>query len=296
MKILLSGASGFIGKALHTFLIEEGHQVFLLSRKKESNSIYWDPLKKRINEKSLENFDVVILLNGANISAKRWTDSYKNKILSSRVQSTTFLTETLSKLQNPPKLFIQASAAGYYGNAVEKTDETGKKGDTFLAEVCEKWEEASNQLENTRKVYLRFAMVLGSSGGALKKIVPIFRLYLGAIMGKRKTMISWISLEDVLLAISHIIKDTSIAGPVNMASPNAVTAELFYNKIAKSLNRPCLVTIPSFMIKLIFGKMGQELFLTDSNIYPKKLLDTNYSFCHCHLKEALTHYLEDQHE
>jgi uncharacterized protein (TIGR01777 family) len=297
MKILLSGSSGFIGKELYTFFVKKGYQVTLLKRVKDTSSIYWDPEKKEIDVKSLEGFDVVILLNGANVASKRWTHSYKEKILSSRTESSTFLAKTLSSLQKPPKLFIGASGGGYYGDAQDPTDETAPKGKTFLADVCQAWEEASNSLNpNIRKVYLRFSMVLGKSGGALQKILPVFRMYLGAIMGSKKTMISWISIQDVLLAIDHIIKTEEIRGPVNMASPTPITSEEFYKEIASQLHRPCFLTIPSFVVKLLFGQMGTELFLTNSNIVPKKLLDSNYLFRHCQIKETLTHILEDSHE
>jgi len=295
MKIVISGGSGFIGKYLTSFFEERGDQVFELVREKKDGKIYWDPGKKEIEKEKLENMDLFICLNGVNITKKRWSERFKQKILHSRADSVSFLSKTIRSLKNPPKLFIQSSGAGFYGDTPTKVDENGSKGSLFLSEVCDLWEKASNDLpEETRCVSLRLGMVLGESGGALKKMLPLFKKGLGLIMGDGKTMISWIRVEDVGFAIEHIISSKMLSGPINLVSPQVVTSKTFYQTLAKTYGRSCFLFFPKLLINLVFGQMGRELFLANANIYPKKLLDSGFHFRYTELKLAFIGEKKDE--
>jgi uncharacterized protein len=295
MKILIAGASGFIGRYLHSFFKEKGNQVFELVREKQEGKIYWDPEKKEIEKEKLENMDVIICLNGVNITKKRWSKKFKHKILHSRVDSVQFLSQTIRSLKKPPNLFIQSSGAGYYGDTQYQVDEKGPKGSLFLSEVCDLWEKASKDLPNeTRSVSLRLGMVLAESGGALKKMLPLFKKGLGLIMGNGKTMISWVRVEDVSYAIEHIISSQKLAGPINLASPQVVSSKTFYQTLAKTYGHGCFLFFPKILINLVFGQMGIELFLVNTNIYPKKLLESGFHFRYKKLENAFIGEKQDE--
>lgn len=287
MKIVISGGSGFIGRYLISFFKKRGDQVFELVREKKDGKIYWDPEKKQVEKEKLENMDLIICLNGVNITKKRWNEQFKQKILHSRIDSVGFLSKTIHSLKNPPKLFIQSSGAGFYGDNRNKVDEKGAKGTLFLSEVCDLWEKASKDLpEETRHVSLRLGMVLGENGGALKKMLPLYKKGLGLIMGDGKTMISWVRVEDVAFAIEHIISSQKLTGPINLASPQVVLSKTFYQTLAKTYGHSCFLFFPKILIKLIFGQMGRELFLANANVYPKKLLDSGFHFRYTEIKQA----------
>lgn len=288
MKILLAGSSGFIGKELTDLFQREGHTVTSLKRERSPNSIYWNPEKEEIEIEKLEGFDVVICLNGVNIMKKRWNSSFKKQLLDSRVLPARFLTKSLSILKNPPKVYFQASGSGYYGNVSNPVDESFPKGNLYLSEVCEKWEAVASCLDpSIRRVFMRFGMVLGKNGGALSKMIPMFRAYLGAVMGRKDILISWISAEDIYGALCHLVKHQEIEGAVNFVSPEVLPAGRFYKSIGRWLKRPCLIVVPPFVIKLLFGQMGEELFLSNSNVIPKKLLDSNFQFRHAKIEVFL---------
>lgn len=287
MKILLSGSSGFIGKELQAFFKKDGHSVTCLVRDPSLKGIYWDPEKKQIDIGQLEGFDLVICLNGANV-AKRWSFSYKKKLINSRVMPAEFLCESLSKVNQKPQVYFQASAVGYYGDRKELADESADQGDLYLSKVCYLWENAASSLDpKIRKVFMRFGLVLGKNGGALNRMIPIFKAYLGAVMGREDTRISFISTEDIYKAICHIFQSKEINGAVNFTTPKPETAKHFYKAVGAYLNRPCFFTIPPIAIKILFGQMGKELFLSNSNVIPKKLLDSNYQFCNGSVEDAL---------
>jgi uncharacterized protein (TIGR01777 family) len=286
MRILISGSSGFIGSNLVPFLISKGYHVSCLKRnldKMQKNNIFWDPQKKIIDHKSIEEFDVVIHLAGENIAARRWTKRQKARIYDSRIQSTNFLTQSLCSLKMPPKLFLCASAVGYYGDCADEiVDEDHVRGRGFLPDVCENWEKAANSLvkKEVRIVNLRFGMILNSSSGALAKMLPVFKLGLGGKMGGGKQYISWISLEDTLRTIDFIIKCDAIQGAVNIVAPDAVTNREFTKILGSVLKRPVFFSVPSWILRIILGEMADELLLSSTRAIPMKLITNNFVFQH----------------
>lgn len=290
MKILISGASGFIGSALMKKL--NPHEVWKLVRKKnglQKNEIYWNPVKNEIESDKMEGFDAIIHLAGESIVG-RWTEEKKKKIRESRIQGTTFLSNTLLKLKTPPPTFLCASAIGYYGNRGNETlDEASKAGKGFLAETCQEWEAASKALQDKdiRVIHYRIGIVLSTQGGALQKMLLPFKMGLGGKLGNGKQWMSWISLEDLLEGILFILQHKEIKGPINAVSPNPVRNEEFTKILGKTLRRPTLLTTPAFALKLTMGKMAEEVLLAGAKVLPSKLQKAHYNFKYPDLEIAL---------
>lgn len=285
LSIVISGSSGFIGSALYKYLNERNYSVRRLVRRKPKGDsrqeIYWNPASGFIESTALENTDVIINLAGKNISDRPWSKGQKRTIINSRVTSTELLCHSLKRLKKPPHLIISASALGFYGNRSHETiDENSKPGIGFLAEVCRQWEDATADAKNMGIpiIYLRTGIVLGTKGGILKKLLPIFRYGLGSILGSGKQMMSWISIDDLVSAIEHLIITPDLEGPFNMVSPNPVSNEDFSELLALKLHRPCSFSVPVWAIKLFLGKMGQELLLSSCKAYPSKLINSGYTF------------------
>ncbi len=301
MRIAITGSTGFIGSALIQWFSSQGHSLTRLVRDpkyKDSHHpiAFWDPQKKMIDLSSLEDHDVLIHLAGENVAKKRWTEEQKAKIKESRVQGTTFLCESLVKLKNPPKLLFSASAIGFYGNRnpQEKVDETSLPGQGFLPQVAQAWEQSTEaiQKKGIRVIHMRFGLVLASHGGALSRMLPLFKLGLGGRIGSGKQIMSWISLYEIGPAISHLMQHSEISGPVNFVSPEPLSQEEFSTILANSLSRPALFPLPAFMARLLLGEMAEELLLSGATVLPKKLKESGYSFKFPSLKETLRHLLQ----
>jgi uncharacterized protein (TIGR01777 family) len=292
-KILISGSSGLIGSNLSTFLSKQDYNICRLVRRKNSNAgseIFWDPLDAVIENASLEGFDIVIHLAGASIASWPWNRNKKSKIKDSRVQGTYFLSKSLAALPLKPQLLICASAIGYYGHrAAEMLDEGNPAGRGFLSEVCQEWEVAAEPAKQAgiRVAQLRFGMILSSKKGALAKMLPAFKIGLGAQIGTGKQYMSWITLEDVLRIIKYVIENPSLHGPINVVAPTPVTQVEFSKCLGRVLSRPVLFTLPSFILKATLGQMAEELLLASTRVSPKKLIDSGYSFQHPELEPAL---------
>ena len=303
-KILITGSHGLIGSALIPVLTTIGrHSITRLVRSKQDkyftstnghgNILFWDPKHKKLNHRELEGFDIIIHLAGENIFG-RWTETKKNKILDSRVENTKFLSESLTKLSNPPSLLICASAIGYYGNRPNEalTEESGP-GKGFLSEVCQKWENAANDAAEIgiRVVNARFGIVLTPKGGILQKILGSFKFGLGITIGNgsknQNQFISWISIEDVIKSIFYSITNPSIQGAINIVCPTPVTNLEFSNIIKKILKPKLSISINPKITKLIFGQMSDELLSTNTYVIPKKLVSSGYKFFNPELEDAL---------
>lgn len=295
MRILVSGTTGLVGQALAAFLKERGHQIVSLVRGSQTpDSISWDPSSGKFNKSDFEGFDVVIHLAGKNISSGRWTEKIKKEIFLSRCRDTWLLSEILLRLKQPPKTFICASAVGYYGDrGNEVVTENSSAGSGFLADVCKKWEEACHCIEarGTRIIHTRFGAILSPKGGILRKVLPLFKLGLGAVFGDGKQFFPWIALDDVVYSINHCLTHETIRGPVNIVSPQFETFETFCQKLAKVLHRPLFLRIPVSILKIVFGEIAQEVFLPSTCAKPEKLLQSNYSFAFPELEKALKHML-----
>ncbi|MFA5141044.1 MAG: TIGR01777 family oxidoreductase [Elusimicrobiota bacterium] len=290
MRVAVTGASGFIGSALCRFLEDEGHSVARIVRKSPGPAdISWKPEAGRIEAEKLEGLDAVVHLAGENVAAGRWDARRKAAILVSRTASTTLLSETLAKLTRKPRVLVSASALGYYGERPGAVDEGSSQGEGFLAEVCRKWEAASVPASEAgiRVVNLRIGMVLSPAGGALRKMLPPFRLGLGACMGDGSGAMNWVCMDDLIRAALFCLETESVAGPVNATSPKPVTNLEFSRTLGRVLHRPALFSIPVPMIKLLFGEMGEELFLGRPMARPSKLLEAGFEFYCPDLEPAL---------
>ncbi len=289
MKILISGSTGFIGSRLVPLLREIGHDVTALVRSSNEPGLLWDPNKKKINISRLENYDAFVHLSGESINGK-WTASKKKKIIDSRVITTKFLAECISKLKNPPKAFISSSAIGFYGNrGDEELTEQSFPGIGFLAEVCKAWEAETNPVaeKGIRVVNIRTGLVLSPDGGALQKLLLPFKLGVGGKIGSGNQWWSWITVNDLLRIYQYSIENNSVNGAINTVSPNPQRNSAFVKTLGKVLHRPTIFPLPSSIVKLIFGEMGQELLLDGQKAIPKKLTESGFKFEQTELESAL---------
>lgn len=293
LRILLSGSSGFIGSHLRCFLQACGHEVKRLvrSQKEEAKDIvYWDPQHGNFQKEGFEGFDAIIHLAGANIAQGRWTKSKKEELFLSRVRDTWLLSQVLNRLYRPPKILICASAIGFYGNrGKEELTEESSSGTGFLADLCDKWEKATQGIANrgTRVIHARFGVVLSAKGGMLQKILPSFRLGWGGKIGSGEQMISWIGIDDLLGGIYHVLMRTDIEGPVNLVAPRPVSQADFARILAKKIHRPAVFYLPAWLLKIALGEMANEMILSSQNVKPVKLIQTGYEFRYPDLSTAL---------
>ncbi|MGA8163974.1 MAG: TIGR01777 family oxidoreductase [Waddliaceae bacterium] len=298
MKLLISGSSGLIGSELVPFLKERGHRVVRLVRLESQlsdDTLLWNPEHHELNPKDFEGFEVVIHLAGENIASGRWTLEKKKKIKDSRVMGTHMLCELFAHVENPPQLLISSSAIGYYGNRGNQlNDENSSPGKGFLAEVCAQWEAATEPASHKgiRVVTLRTGVVLSPKGGALGKMLLPFKLGLGGVIGSGQQYVSWISMDDYLGVILHIIGNNSIQGPVNAVAPTPVTNEELTKTLGKVLKRPTIFPLPTFAAKFLAGEMADEMLLSSTRVSPEKLIETGYTFLYPELERALRHLLE----
>jgi uncharacterized protein (TIGR01777 family) len=297
LRILISGASGFVGAPLFSHFAEQGHSVFSLVRSAKAgiDEIVWNPDSGKAVKESFEGFDAVIHLAGEPLTLKRWSKEKKEKILHSRTVGTAFLSSLLSTLRHPPKVFISASAIGYFGDRGEELlDEKSSAGNLFLSKVCVEWEKASLPIENrgVRTVQTRFGMVIGPDGGALQKLLLPYKLGFGATLGSGEQWMSWISLHDLIHAMDHLLC-TDLSGPVNFVSPHPIRQHDFSSTLASLLNRPSLMKIPAFALRLALGDTADQLLLASTRAVPKKLRDSGFTFKYPTLEEALRKSLKN---
>lgn len=300
MKYAVTGSTGLVGRHLTAALARRGADVTRITRPATDKTgldktIEWDIQNKRINFAQLEGFDTIIHLAGANISDRRWTKSYKKLIYDSRIDSTKFLTQSILQLENPPQLVITASAMGYYGarNPEEELTEDSPPGEGFLAEVCKDWEAAAQPLNDAgiRVVHLRFGVILAKEGGALAKMLPVFKTGLGGPIGSGRQIMSWISVKEIPDIIAHIIANRHLSGPVNVVSPHPVSNLEFTKTLGSVLGRPAFLPVPPFVLRLMLGDMADELLINGAKIFPDRLHSSGYIFQHAHLKQVLADLL-----
>lgn len=299
-KILVTGSGGLVGSALVSRLEAEGHSVIRLVRNlddADNTLVLWRPQQPDIDDLSrLEGLDAVVHLAGESIADGRWNPEKKMSIRNSRVQGTGFLARTLTKLKHKPKLFLCASAMGYYADHDEEwIDETGSIGTGFLAGVCRDWEAATQFAEGAgiRTVHMRISMVISQHGGALQKMLLPFRLGLGGSVGSGRQYWSWISHEDCVRAIQFLLStDKKIQGPVNFAAPNPCTSRDFARCLGRVLHRPAVLPVPSFAARMALGEMADELLLKSFRLKPTVLEDAGFTFTHPTLVQALESELQ----
>jgi uncharacterized protein (TIGR01777 family) len=291
MKIVISGASGLIGTQLVTTLKSSGHEVVqLVRRSAAAGQIMWDPKSGKLDPASLEGCEAVIHLSGAGIGDKRWSDAYRKEILDSRTATTSLLANTIASLQRKPSVFLSGSAIGIYGaRGDEQLTETSEHGTGFLADVCEQWEAAAKPAidAGVRTVFLRTGIVLSPKGGALKKLLPLFRLGVGGKFGNGKQWQSWISMDDEVASIIHLLT-ANVSGAVNLTAPQPVTNAEFTKVLARVVKRPAIVPVPTFAPKILLGgELADALLFTGQRVMPQALTASGYVFKHSTLESAL---------
>ena len=286
MRVAITGASGLIGTSLITALRKDGHEVQRLVRHPvtAADEITWDPATRSIDLAALEGIDAIVHLAGAGVGDKRWTAAYRETILRSRVEGTQTVAGAVATLK--PRVFISASAIGWYGETVNRAvTEKDRCGDDFLAKVCCDWEAAADLAGDVRTVKLRTGLVLDRKGGALGRMIPLFKAGIGGRLGSGQQWWSWITLRDHIGAIKHLLQ-SDFAGPINLVSPNPATNSEVTAALARALHRPALLPVPAFALKIALGGFSSEV-LGSKKVLPEALLADGYIFQDEHIATAL---------
>lgn len=291
MKILVSGSSGLVGTKLMARLQRDGHEVTSLVRSRKQAGLYWDSATYALDDASaLTNFDAIIHLAGESIVG-RWSPEKKQRIHHSRIASTKQLAQTIQTHSSAsPPAFIVASAIGYYGDQGDALlDEDSVFGSGFLADVCRDWETAADPAREIgcRVVHTRFGMLLSAEGGALKQMLPPFKMGLGGRLGSGTQYMSWASIADAVEAVVHVSQNPEVQGPVNVVSPNPCTNLEFTKTLGRVLRRPTLFPVPAGAARLIFGEMADALLFASQRVQPARLLNSGFQFQHADLEDAL---------
>ena len=290
-KVAVTGSTGLIGTALVAQLRSDGYQVLKLVRRppRSADEVSWDPIKGEIDLKSLEDVDAVFHLAGAGVGDKRWTAAYRSEILNSRLLGTTTIANACEQLQ--PEVFISASAIGYYGETGNReVTEVDRGGEDFLSIVCREWEAVANLAPSVRTIKLRTGLVLDPTGGALGRMIPLFKFGLGGKLGSGKQWWSWITLHDQIRAMIFLM-NSQIEGAVNFSTPNPVTNKEFTAALAHALKRPAFFPAPAFALRASLGGFSSEI-LGSKKILPKVLLDNGFEFDYPFVSNALTALVE----
>jgi uncharacterized protein len=303
MKVIVTGSTGLVGRALVRSLLADGHEVTRLVRGGAQGfrapgtaAVHWDPERGEIDAKELEGHDAAVHLAGESIAEGRWDDEKKRRILESRVKGTRLLAEALAGLNVKPKVLVSASAVGFYGDRGDETvREESASGTDFLSEVCREWEKATLQASQAglRVVHLRIGVVLDAEGGALAKMLTPFKLGVGGRVGSGRQYMSWITLEDLVGVIRRAIEDESLRGPVNAVAPRPVTNAEFTKALGRVLGRPTVFAVPAFAARLAFGEMADALLLAGARVEPARLNEAGHQFKHTEIEGALRSVLKN---
>ncbi len=304
MRILMTGASGLVGTALAAELRAAGETVNRFVRPSAdpaavkplpSGDVAWNPETGEMNLPAAENADVVVNLAGASIGGGRWTTKRKALLRSSRVDLTEHLVTALSRLKSPPKIFVSASAIGFYGDRGEESlTEASTSGNDFLSQITSEWEAAAIKAEQfgTRTVLARFGIILSKNGGALPQMLTPFKLGAGGKLGSGKQWMSWISLDDAVSALRIAITNPNFRGPINIVAPNPSRNADFTRALAQVLHRPAILPAPAFALRLALGEMADALLLSSQRVVPEKLTQQHFKFQYAGLESALRRALQ----
>lgn len=290
MKVLISGATGLVATELIRQLKAQGHEPVKLVRRKaeSSDEVEWDPMNNYIDPNALNGIDAVVNLAGATTGRIPWTKQYKKEIVASRLNSTRLLVDAILSAEIKPKVFISGSASGFYGDAKDEIlDEHAPKGAGFLSDLSAQWEqEALRAQRDVRVVLIRTTMVMSRQLGALGRLLPLIRLGIGGALGNGKQWWAWISQVDEAAAIIHLINTPLASGAYNLTAPEPATCGQIVKALARELNRPALINVPAFALKMLIGEAAQELLLCSQKMTSTKLESTGFKFTHPDLKSA----------
>ncbi len=283
-----------IGSALRSALEQDGSEVLVVSRSGRPGTILWDPGEGEFDASPLEGCDAVIHLAGEPI-AQRWTGEVRERIYASRVRTTRVLVDGLSRLARPPGVLLSASGINYYESSAlgARVDETGPPGEDFLSRVCLHWEQEALRAQGSglRVCLLRTAVVLSPQGGALGKLLPVFKAGAGGPVAPGDQPFPWLSLDDYVRVVRHLLRDSALSGPVNLVSPDRVTNAGFARILAGVLGRPCLLKVPRFVVRMAFGEMGRSTLSEGVDAVPMALEKDGFRFGDADLRSALTRML-----
>jgi uncharacterized protein (TIGR01777 family) len=300
MRILIAGGTGMIGKPLAERLLKSGHEVSILTRdpkkgrfSQEIDLIQWDGVNHGDWSQRMGEMEGVINLVGENIGSQRWSPNRKKRIIESRVNAGKLMSEAIAKVTILPKVFIQASAIGYFGTlGSEPLTEGSPSGNDFLADVCLRWEESSRSLESRgiRRVVIRTGVVLSKEEGALNRMLMPFKFFIGGPIGNGKQIISWIHPYDEIAAIQFLLENEQTGGIYNLTSPEPVSNASFGLSLAKTIQRPYWMPVPAFALRMTLGEMS-TLVLEGQNVIPKRLTEAGFQFKYKKLEDALKNLL-----
>ena len=302
-RIIVTGATGFIGKALCFRLLEEKYDVVALSRSKEKGEkifgtdatvVEWDGKSSEVWQDYANGAYAVVNLAGENIGSGRWTPKRKQSILQSRLDAGRAIVEAAKSVEKKPRVIIQASAIGYYGSRGDEIiDESSSPGESFLVEVVKKWEQSTQGVESLkiRRVIIRSSIVLGNEGGVFLRLVKPFRLFVGGHLGSGKQWFSWIHLEDEVKAILFLIEREDLSGVFNLTAPHQLIQKDFFHILGKIMKRPSWFPVPGFVLRLIFGEMAKDTLLSGQRVAPRRLLEAGYRFLYPQAELAIKEIL-----
>jgi uncharacterized protein (TIGR01777 family) len=298
MRIAVTGASGLIGTRLVTVLREEGHDVLRLVRRTAAapDEVRWAPDTGQIDTAGLEGIDGAVHLAGAGIGDRRWTAAYKREIRASRIQGTSTLATAMATLEQRPRVLVSGSAIGYYGDTGDAVvDENSPRGDGFLAKVVGEWEGSAEPARRAgiRVVHPRTGLVLSGRGGTWGRLFPLFKAGLGGRIGDGRQYWSFVSLEDEVRALVHMLTDTTLSGPVNVTAPNPVTNAEMTEAMGRALHRPTKLAVPGFALRIALGEFAGDV-LTGQRVMPRCLLDAGFTFHHPTADDALAAALAER--
>ena len=303
MRIALTGSNGLVGRELRSQLLSRENTVFQLIREGASHpmrrktDVLWSPKTGAVETEKIEGIHAAVHLAGENLASGRWNKARKEAFRRSRVDGTHHFAKALASLSRKPDVLVSASAIGFYGDRGDEVMVEGSEaGEGYLCDMCKEWEAATQVAEDAgiRVVHLRVGLVLSPEGGALKKILPLFRKGLGGKLGSGMQYMSWISLPDLVSAIIHCIGMPSLSGAVNGVSVNAVTNAEFTKVLGKVLKRPTVLGVPAFGLRLAVGEMADALLLSSTRVLPQKLMDSGFRFAHEQLEAGLRGVLPEK--